>query len=88
MFPSIADTYSPKPPARKRRQAPLRVCGQCARKFRSWAEGSLCKRCEEDGSLRAKDGRPAAGPNRVELGGPADDGSLHYLATGEPEPAP
>lgn len=68
---------------RAKRQPPLRVCGQCAGSFRSWREDGLCGRCEEDGTARPKSG---ASPSAVELGGDGDDGSLHYMMTGEPEP--
>lgn len=30
--------------------------------------------------------RADGGPSRISLGGPDDDGSLHFLATGKPEP--
>jgi len=82
--------YKPAPakkPARaraRRRQAPLRVCGQCTGSFRSWTPDKICGRCLEDGEARPA---PAGGPFVATLGGPADDGSLHYLMTGEPEPA-
>ena len=38
----------------RRKQAPLRSCGQCARSFRSWSENSLCGRCTEDGARRPR----------------------------------
>lgn len=76
-----------RPSGRRRpaRKPPRCVCGQCAEVFYSWKREGLCGKCQEDGSRRPKPG--GAGPNVVELGGPADDGSFHYLATGEPRPA-
>ena len=68
---------------RAKRQPPLRTCGQCSGSFRSWKKDALCGKCEEDGSARP---RSSAAPSAVELGGPEDDGSFHFLATGEPEP--
>lgn len=38
----------------RRRLAPLRSCGRCARTFRSWREDAVCGRCEEDGSRRTR----------------------------------
>jgi len=70
---------------RAKRQPPLRVCGQCSGSFRSWKKDALCGKCEEDGSARP---RSKAAPSAVELGGPEDDGSFHFLATGKPEPKP
>ena len=46
--------------ATRRKQAPLRSCGQCARSFRSWGEKKLCGRCTEDGARRPKPTRLSA----------------------------
>ncbi len=45
----------------RRKQPPLRVCGQCTGTFRSWGADRLCGRCLEDGSARP----PAAASSQL-----------------------
>ena len=84
--PTVATRRKVAAGRRARRQPPVRTCGQCAGTFRAWGEDRLCGRCLEDGSPRAKPDAPAT-PG-VALGGPEDDGSFHFMMTGEPEPKP
>ena len=66
---------------RRYRQPPVRTCGQCARTFRSWRENGLCGRCTETGERRQR--TRGAGPVDY-AGAPGDDGSLHFMLTGQP----
>lgn len=64
---------------RAKRQPPLRTC-ECGQRFRSWKKDALCGRCPDAARPEA-----AAAPSKHDLGGAEDDGSLHFLLTGERE---